>query len=341
MELLTEAEVQDYCGNCQSLNHNEELGELASRPQQKPLYYLPIFELCHAVYFGAQAGRLTPGGFRLCWNEFVVACRAHSYEGNLIRIHEEEDEDLAKALLGFKAPISINAKDRPADRRDHDNTYPAHCQRMRELYDDLREKLCIELDGEDEASRCWLGLSPEELLAPYKPTPANGGGDLVLDTNNAVEVLQSLTLDEAVLQLPSSFHPLVTRRISDSIRSGGRSGRLILPVTALEETERVVRKHPEQYANVRAQLLERARHGKRGPWQAIDLEGLSMVRFEVLLTLIEDLKHLTPASWPTFTDSMILAHGLYHGCPVASQEWLVEKQAWQAVASQYPWLVPT
>jgi hypothetical protein len=162
----------------------------------------------------------------------------------------------------------------------------------------------------------------------------------VIDSNNLMELLNVLPNDQNLLSLRGRVrsHGAVTlfRR---ALASAGRSGRLLMPVSALEETERNARKKLTVYRQVLNSLQEMSIDMDRGPWQAFTVDSLSLEVFGAFVGLLEELakQGATARSLPTFGDALVLAHGLAHGCPVASNEW-IDKTDWDGVAQNWSFL---
>ena len=75
-------------------------------------------------------------------------------------------------------------------------------------------------------------------------------------------------------------------------------------------------------------------------WNIFDFEPLTQEIFDYLVLLFEhiEVQCTEHQQWPSFGDALVLAHGLFHGCKIASNEWS-EKQEWDIVKTVFPHLV--
>lgn len=75
-------------------------------------------------------------------------------------------------------------------------------------------------------------------------------------------------------------------------------------------------------------------------WNIFFFEPLSQDILECFLQLYESLYSSLVSNQYILglADAIILSHGIYNRCPVASTEW-VEKREWEAVAGIFPYLV--
>jgi hypothetical protein len=184
-------------------------------------------------------------------------------------------------------------------------------------------------------------LPPIELPEPSFPKEAREG-DIVIDTNNLLDLLSTLGVDGICADLSRLSDRLparIRRRYRNMFGSFGGSGHLIVPVVVLEETERKAREILK-YAAVKALLGDVAEDSEHSLRWILTFEPLSQEVLNAFLHLHEELvkNHVSKGAWPDFGDALVLAHGILHGCPVASNEW-DDKHDWDAVKSLFPHLV--
>lgn len=118
-------------------------------------------------------------------------------------------------------------------------------------------------------------------------------------------------------------------------------GKLIVPVSVLIETYGVVYvKDPVKYGHAQTIMDIMRREGDAWRlWTAFDFEAWSLDVLGAHMTLHEALIEHEPeqSKWPSFTDGLVLAHGIRNRCPIASAEW-IDKPEWEPVRRLFPWL---
>jgi len=347
MEVLRQSDALGYCKG--SSEHREGIWRQAERLGENPAYCLPVFELCRAIHFGARESgkRFDIAGFRDCWQELIEGHGARSAErGCLLRLLDggEESSDNLPLLVWSRATRS-DPDDllRTHDPRDSGRDPRPFTECFRNL-----EGLALEaVVRQPEWERQWrysLPELPETAYGSVHPTR-----DLVLDTNFFVDLLDELTPDGSLLTMPcqtgraASKLGGASRRFTDALRSGGASGKLIIPAAVLVESYGIVHvKGLGRYPNASDVMGRIQRHGSDWPlWDVFAFPALTFEVFEAFLHLHEEMarRGLPRDEWPDFTDAIILAHGLVERCPVVSAEW-TEKQDWKQVKRLFPCLFP-
>ena len=101
-----------------------------------------------------------------------------------------------------------------------------------------------------------------------------------------------------------------------------------------------MKKNMEKYKKVHSVIQAMAFAPDLPLWNIFFFEPLNLDIFECLLKLYEGLYSPNSGNQysPGFADAIILAHGIYNRCAVASNEWF-EKDDWQAVEQVFPYLV--
>jgi hypothetical protein len=77
-------------------------------------------------------------------------------------------------------------------------------------------------------------------------------------------------------------------------------------------------------------------------WNIFEIEMINQEIFDYFLLLYEDMASVGAdfSTFDDFADLIVLAHGLYNGCKIASDEWIHVKQGvWKIVAPIYPFIV--
>ncbi|MCP4109931.1 MAG: DUF1402 family protein [Desulfobacteraceae bacterium] len=126
------------------------------------------------------------------------------------------------------------------------------------------------------------------------------------------------------------------------IESYGTFGKFIVPLSVLEETERVSRKskqHELKYRQARSVIEAICMNPDRALWNIFSFQSLTQNVFDCFQLLYEKLysPHVKNQKIPSLGDTLVLAHGIYNKCPVASNEWF-EKNDWAIVAQEFPFL---
>jgi hypothetical protein len=352
MNVLSEGDASGYCtGN---LARREEFWQRAQASDARPAFLIPIFELCRAIHFGARNGkRFKISDFRDCWQNLVdthETLRSSLYVGCLVRLLDGGDDmsDNLPLDVWAYADVSEEPGDEELPLRDsrdrHRDPRP-----FRESFRALGSRAHEDVIEEPALAREWSYTLPElpgKELNGRVPAYADQG-DLVLDTNFFVDLLDELPEDGHLTGIPCQHgHSAIklggaNRLFQNALRTQGRSGKLIVPSAVLIETFGIVRKkNPANHAN--ADLVMKAMEvgGSDWPlWEAFAFRGLSVEVLDAYLFLHEEMAQRVPETdrWPDFTDAFVLAHGLVEACPVISGEWR-QKQDWDEVRKIFPYL---
>lgn len=369
LQYLDTREVGSHCQRGGPVDHWALLEQRALASALRPLAYLPIFELCHRLYFETRKGRMDPRIFAACYQQFCVAHEevAALSDGHLIWLSHELPATLQSPFWPHLAELPprrpLKPGEGPRDPREYDDDYLAHCERMRAVSQGQFETLDGHLLEEPTNLLAWSGPAPEpaqdlqKAWNSLRSPPPSPCMDLVLDSNVAIELLAALAPDGSFAALPILGDRRVaeacTARLRQSIDSCGKQGRILLPLTVLEEShhhgQHQSGRYPRLLANLQDIHNQQQRSHSEPHWtDAFDFEEPS---FDVLAALFGLLTELCPSlsrdpetgrllGLPTFTDCMVVAHGLVHGCWVASAEWTA-KTDWHGVSALYRWLVPS
>jgi hypothetical protein len=352
MHLLDEGDASGYCAG--SLARRNEFWQRAQDSDARPALLMPIFELCRAIHFGARnRKRFDLGEFRDCWQELIdtheTLC-ASLVAGCLVRLLDGGDDtsdnlpfdvwsnaDVAKESEDDELPI-------PDSRGQHRDPRP-----FRECFRALGNRAHDDVFEEPPGAREWCYTLPElpgKDLNGRVPTDAEQG-DLVLDTNFFVDLLDELPENGRIAGVPCQYgHAAAklggaTRIFQNAIKSRGKSGKLIVPSAVLIETFGIVRKKdPTKHANADLVMKAMAERGQDWPlWEAFAFRGLTIEVLDAYLFLHEEMTEREPNRnlWPDFTDAFVLAHGLVEACPVISGEWR-NKKDWDATRKMFPFL---
>ena len=196
--------------------------------------------------------------------------------------------------------------------------------------------------AEDEIWRIVPPIAYDSPIKYYK----SDSEDLVIDTNNFIDLLSQLpenglgvNVDE--MHFPHRLSEKAVRNFKTILKSYGSSNKLIVPLIVLEEAERVANydRNLQKYERVRSVIQAMALHPELPLWNAFFFEPLSQDILECFIQLYEGLYsfHTEKQHLLGLGDAIILAHGIYNRCPIASNEWF-EKHDWQAVAEIFPYL---
>ena len=353
MRIIFDDEITEYCLN-NALERIIAIDQIDTT-QTRPVKVLPIFEVCRALHFGAVNGHIQPDLFRTCWSTLVNELSLRLEYGHLIHVAYGQSE---AALLGEAGhlltdilsigQVTIPKEDSGLDPRTRQKEHRALTKRFRRLH----ELAVKHLEAMDESYRGWacepLDDLPDIDFLQYKKE-AEGSkesqADLVLDTNNLIDLLNTLPDDgqwTGSLRLPDRLSERAVRWFRRILSQQGASGKLIVPISALEEAERVInyRQNHQKYLQARLVLKEIESSPVWPLRTAFHFEPFSHNTLSAFVTLYEQLvKHKIPRDgWPDFGDALVLAHGIANGCPVASSEWL-EKNDWAAVGAIFDYLV--
>jgi hypothetical protein len=351
MRVLREDDINEYCQEGSTAKLHEE----ALKDHARPAFLVPLFELCRAVHFGARAG-MGVKHFRDCWQDLGRwhLEQAAAMDGYLLRpliIDDGAGISLLQEIYEHGMVVKegagsiLGAQQVRVDRRDLPRDPPPFTACFRKLGEHWAEMLNSEEDGVRRWSLHW----PDEIPGE-EPCEHLSGGDVVLDTNLFVEILEALPatgrLDQRLLwQQPQVARILAgaANRFRKALLSP-RENKLIVPTSVLIEAYGVIYAQRDgQYQNAWRTLAVMANVKDQWPLgEFFRFEALSIEVFGAFLWLHEKLvgevkdRHL----WPDFADAIVLAHALYNGCPVVSAEWVDKPECWAAVRAHYSFLHP-
>jgi len=330
MEALIDCDIMEFCAKNQAERDFWLQG--VWRVDENPAYSVPVFELCRGLHLCVKRSNLHPSVFRHCWWTFT---QQHSQIGNFsFHVDDYDSGNLPAAILDLP---EFNRNEAPPSKWSGDaetywDNYHALTARMRRLQGLL-------------PMRGWWESKPpagEEVKPIVKEYPE---GDIVLDTNVLVDLLDKLPengpdLNDRDFDVPDYLSTSVKRRFRRILSSNGIAGKFIVPLSALEEADRVIdREASARYVNARKVLNSMRIIWER--WQAFAFEPLTQDVFDYFILLYEELKSdlVRRQRWADFGDMLILAHGLYHGCQVASKEWGGQGDVWAVVKNHFDFLV--
>ena len=327
MQILTDCQILDYCHSTPEDRESEF--QRAADNQDKPVYQLPVFELCHAFHLLVKYHGILPSQFRGCYAELS---RRHIESGEFfIHIPEETSADVFRKIL--RTPHDPpNAGLSPCEDPEIYWSHHYHLiSRLKSTY------FLQELNG-------WWGANPPDgKNEPPSPCNANGQ-DIVLDANNLLELLNQLPPDgftsAAHINFPARLSEQVRREFRVIIDSHGAAGKFIVPISALEETERVAHRNIK-YQNATNVLNSISIEIDNLIWNMFSFEPMSQEIFEYFVFIYEklELANVDFNTFDDFGDLLVLAHGLYHGCKIASNEWFEgEPDIWDLVKGFFPFL---
>lgn len=336
MDRLIDCDLLEYCLIPES--ERKEGFEDYPYVRKKPVYSLPVFEMCRAFHLLFKYRNMSPAVFRKCWNEFSETCW-----GDWFHVSEYPRENLPLEIWRLKRSFNKNERD----------IIP--CEGWTESYWDGRD----DQDDRGDRDHFFLTLRLRELCRKEKtniwqinePVPVKNpklddlsSKDLVMDTNNLLDMLNKLPEGNKNKKKPNFSKRLsrkAIRRFNEIIKSEGLAGTFIVPISALEEAERVSRKKAPKYNQAR-KVIQAIKIQPEGPFRNIlSFEPLTMKVFDCLYHLYEKLESVyadNRNSVPSLGDTLVIAHGIYNRCPVASNEWF-EKSDWDVVAHEFPFLV--
>jgi len=330
MEWLIDCEIIEYCKS----STDERQRQVSDLPYVsiKPVYVLPIFEVCRAFHLLYKYYQIKPGCFRKCW-----ANLSKSYWGEWLHVSEYPKDNFAREIR------QIIRKVENPDHFPCGETAQKYWGFNRPLTERIRALVRRETIVEDEI-RTINGPYVFDFPVGFHKEDSE---DIVIDTNNFIELLNQLpedglgvNLDE--MHFPKRLSEKAVRLFKTIIRSYGIPNRLIVPLIVIEETERVVNyeKNFEKYKKARSVIQAMAFDPNLPLWNMFFFEPLNQDVFECLLQLYEGLysPRAEKQYSPGFADAIILAHGIYNRCAVASNEWF-EKDDWKYIAGIFPYLV--
>jgi hypothetical protein len=339
MQIVIEDDILEYCFHPEERVANLDQAEASAA---RPAFVLPIFEACRAIHFAARENQLIPGQFRGCWADLVAKQWERSTNGSLFHLSqaEAEGDNLPRDILELGV-VALQTEDPDDDPRGIPGQHRALTARFRVYHQQAVRYLAML----DPGHRGWSCEALDEL--PEQRFPERPDQSLVLDTNIFIELLNALPESDqwtGTLRLPDRVRAVegCERRLRAILNSNGLEGKLIVPVSVLEEAERVASydSHQHSYRQARQTLRDMSLRPDRIPWIAFSFERLSIDLLGAFLHLHEELyaRQLPREQWPDFGDALVLAHGLLNGCPVLSMEW-VEKKDWATVGGIFERLV--
>jgi len=356
MQTLIDCDILDYCHypeDCQ------DALEAAAYSLDKPVYGVSVFELCRALHLLVKLYSVPPARFRTCWVELTETHYESTYSegGYFIHIAEypiDETDRLPARIRTLQAKESRIEDETEVPCEDDPGRYwDQHLglsKRLRELHGKELDRFSDDLNNMNQSGRQWAAVPPRgDEDPPHLRLAPDNEDDIVMDTNNLLDLLDQLPsdgtpIDGNQLHLPARLSDNAKRRFRRIINNRGVSGKFIVPVSVLEETERVAYRqwgnYRYQHQQVQSVLQSMSMDSDRPLWQVFDFEPLTQEIFDHLLLLYEEVtaQSTDTPQWPDFGDALVLAHGLYHGCPVASNEWF-EKHDWDIVKAAFPHLV--
>lgn len=335
MNLLQEVDISDYCVEDDAGREGLFLGAFAS--QLRPYFVIPVFELCRAVYFGVIERGLKLAEFRKCWESLLIWHYSHLEGGYIIRLLSGDEswrevfEDFFEGTV-LREPLP---EFDTGDPRDRSRQFPSLTGRMRQC----SKRILRAVNAQGPSQRAWSGATIDSL--DYEIAKSHGR-DLVLDTNNALDLLCCLSVTGMTRSNPSYLERIRRSTLDwfqEIVSSRGCAGKLILPISVIEESSRIAAKGA---AYDHAQKVLQDLWINPEQWEHIlQPDPLTPEIFAMFVQLLESLSQegIPRNQWPHFADALVLAHGLKHGCPVASSEWH-EKKDWASVEALFPWLRP-
>jgi len=346
MQLLRQDEIADYCA-CTTQEHQKRIEALDER--DRPCVILPILELCAQIHAQARRGRFNVPLFRECWENLVGLHNIYSYSGNsefliLLADSDPEETNLARQVRSIP-PLRMEGLPR---RNARDSEQESNEYKQDVLQDRLRalqDQMVPSHDPRLRSSRLAHHAPPPDRL-PKLSAPTETG-DLVLDTNVFVLLLMEVMEVRPGRSVPRKIFTKLSDASYDRIvapLSGtyGAAGKLIVPLSVLVEAEGVVRAKPTQHWRARAALDDLSLNDERPVWNAFEFQRPGL---EVLVAFLEMEELFLSAGliepdWPFLGDTLVLAHGIANGCPIASFEWADKPEEWTrtGIASRYPFL---
>jgi len=331
MKTLIDCDIIEYCFS--TADERQKVLDEARESIYKPVYALPTFELCRSLHLLAKLYGVAPNDFRACWADLS---EVHKQNGEFyIHVSEYPTENPPRDILS----VGRELKD-DAPWEYHGRYWDGHhhlVQRLRCLH------------PSEELEGWWRARPPEgNMNSPVlRNTPESG--DLVIDSNNLLELLNALPtegmgVDARVLRFPHRLSPQAIRRFKNIIQSYGTVGHFIVPICVLEEVDWVANKPENQtrYNQARKVLHSMGVDLDKPLWNIFDFEPITQEIFDHFIHLYESLSTYT-ASRPSrgdFGDMLVLAFGLYHGCKIASNEWFEGKpDVWNVVRGIFPYMV--
>ena len=331
MKTLIDYDLIEYC--LSPAEDRKKVFDQAADSPDKPVYALPTFELCRALHLLVKLYGVVPNDFRACWADLSDL---HRQNGEFfIHVQEHPMENPPRDILS----ISRELKD-ASPWEDHDRYWDDHhhlVERLRRL--NPNEKL----EG-------WWRAQPPQGNSNYpvlRNTPESG--DVVVDSNNLLELLNTLPIegmgvDAKELHFPNRLSPQAVRRFKAIIQSYGAAGHFIVPICVLEEVDWVANKSENQvkYSQARSVLYSMGIDFDKPLWNIFYFEPITQEILDHFMYLYERLsaQATVQRSWGDFGDMLVLSFGLYHGCKIASNEWFEGKpDVWDVVRGIFPYMV--
>ncbi len=334
MQSMIDCDVLEYSRAPEAIRVEQAL-EWAEAPV-KPVFVLPTFELCRAFHLLVKYDDVSPTDFRMCWAEFSEA-----YWGDWLHISDYPETlfpDVTSRLFPYDAGRGSDDEEVPCEGspiRYWDN-YRSLVRRLRAL---TRRDV--------EEIKFW-DLHPPVGRSAVQQSAYSNPNDVVVDTNNLLELLNQLPEDGRSiatddLHLPRQLSSTAIRKFKQILDSQGLSGKFIIPLSVLEETERVAKREHPRYAQALKVLGAISLSPERPLWTTFSFDPLTQDIFDCLIHLYARLhvKGIKEQIIPGFGDALVLAHAIYHRCPVASNEWYdhAEDDEWLAISRLFPELV--
>ncbi len=129
MNWLIDCDVLEYMRIPE--HEQERIIEDSQDAQIKPVYALPVFEMCRALNLSFKYHNLSPADFRKCWSVF-----SETYWGNWLHISEYPEEDK------YNLPLKICSLKRNFDENEINNI---PCEDSQDKYWDGHTLLTLRL----------------------------------------------------------------------------------------------------------------------------------------------------------------------------------------------------
>ena len=328
MKWLIDCHILEYCR--MSNDEQDKVIEKSRDEVIKPVYTLPVFEMCRALHLAVKYHKMAPAEFRECWGNFSEA-----YWGEWLHVSEYPSEkNLAVETWELKKDFGENEKEDVPCENSPDHYWDGHTLLT------LRLRTLCQEEPSDKMN-CWMANEPDGRRNSSCLSESSSG-DLVMDTNNLLDMLNCMPKDGYIrgkIHFPSRLSEKATRWFNRIIESSGGYGKFIVPLSVLEETERISR-IKLKYKQARNAIDAICNHPERPLWDLFSFQSLTQDIFDCFQLLYEKLysPHVkNHISIPSLGDTLVAAHGIYNGCPIASNEWF-EKKEWSGLAREFPFL---
>jgi hypothetical protein len=333
MQLLIDCDILEYCFST-AQEREESFQEAVDKPI-KPVYQLPVFELCHAVHLMVKHHQFSPRTFRECWADLS---ENHLRSGEyFIHVHELSESETLGEIIGM-----------PRDLPGEDNTVP--CENTGSYWGHNKHLIyrMRALHKPQTLQNGWVAFPPEGKPEALQIQPVSSQ-DIVLDTNNLVELLEQLPADGfltnlAGIHFPSRLSEHASRIFRNIIATYGAERHFIVPMSVLEETQWIVTKpeNESRYRNARQVLSSILLDPERPLWRIFIFEPITQEIFEYFLLLYESLEQnrVSFSEIDDFGDMLVLAHALFHNAKIATNEWFEGgPDVWVLISGLFPFLV--